>query len=772
MDVSEEGEAALRPIYQINDLPEEERGELERLAGPDAPIEAVVHSDLLFSGKYGRSRLVLCAKSIFVTENRAVQKRIALDQVATAYCRDFVGNSLFEVRTKSDERIPLIRYTKTLAESFQEIADRINGRLHVSDEEVVAHEEEAAKISGPKEEKPTYRCPNCGHPLLSPTDVCPKCANKRLILMRLVGFLRGHWHLVIAGIVLSVIVTLCSLGPGMLVRHLVDDALNPPPGASLDMDTRVHNHLIIVGVFFGLIFLRMFLQHFRIKVMGTLGQRVVFSLRQKLFRTLQRLSLSYFDREHTGRIMSRVLNDTRDVQAFVVQGLQQTIINGLLVLGIAAILFTQDAKLAGIALLPIPVVVVLTRFFSGRFRTIFQAARRRYASLSAAVSESISGVRVVKSFAQEDREIDGFEEKNRDVYDAGIFAVRTRAKFNPVVIFMMAVGTLVVWFVGGRWVLTGAITLGTLWQFIIYMNQFYSPIQMLIQLTETFQSSATAAERVFNILDMPSDVADHDKSIELTGVKGRIVIEHVSFNYADSERVLKDVSLTVQPGQMIGLVGQTGCGKTTLVSLVCRFYDPTAGKLTLDGVDLRDIKGQSLRTNIGIVLQDTFLFAGTVRENITYGKPEATEEEIIRATKAANAHDFIMSLPDGYDTQVGERGVGLSGGEKQRISIARAILKNPPILILDEATSAVDTATEVIIQEAMDRLVKGRTTFAIAHRLSTLRNADRLVVMQGGEIIEEGTHEDLMNSGGTYAELVNIQANFATEAGVDRQGSS
>ena len=765
MAVSDEGEAELRPIYQLDSLPEEEREELGRLAGPDAPIEAVVQSDLLSSGQYGRSRLVLCEKTLLVTENGVVDKRIQIDRITATYCREFVGNSLFEVRTESDERVPLIRYTKTLAEPFQEISERINKRLRVSDEEIVAQEEEAAKVSGPREEKPTYRCPNCGHPLLSPTDVCPKCTNKRVILMRLVKFLSGHWHLVTAGLLLSVLGTVCSLGPGMLMRHLVDDALTPPKDVALDMAQRYHNHIMIVGAFFGLIFIRMFLQHFRIKVMGTLGHRVVYGLRQKLFRTLQRLSLSYFDREHTGRIMSRVLNDTRDVRAFIVKGLQQAIINGLMIIGITVILFTQHPLLAAIALLPIPVVVVLTRFFSGRFRSIFQAARRRYASLSAAVSESISGVRVVKSFAQEDREIDEFEEKNRDVYDAGIFAVRTRAKFNPVVIFMMALGTLVVWFVGGRWVMTGAITLGTLWQFIIYMNMFYNPIQMLIQLTEMFQSSATAAERVFNILDTPSEVADHDGAIELKHVEGRIVLDNVSFKYADSERVLKDVSLTVEPGEMVGLVGQTGSGKSTLVSLVCRFYDPTAGRVTLDGLDLKDIKSQSLRKNIGIVLQETFLFAGTLKENISYGKPDATLEEIIRATKAANAHDFITNLPDGYDSQVGERGVGLSGGEKQRIAIARAILKDPPILILDEATSAVDTATELAIQEAMDRLVRGRTTFAIAHRLSTLRNADELVVMQGGEIIEQGTHEELMkHEDGIYAELVNIQASFGKDA--------
>ena len=309
-----------------------------------------------------------------------------------------------------------------------------------------------------------------------------------------------------------------------------------------------------------------------------------------------------------------------------------------------------------------------------------------------------------------------------------------------------------------------SLTLGMLLQFIGYMAMFYAPVQVLLQMAEVFQQTATAAERVFNILDMPTEVADHEDAMDIEQVNGRLDFHDVSFKYTDGQRVLKNVSLTIEPGQMLGLVGQTGSGKSTLVSLVCRFYDPTKGYITLDNMDLMDIKARSLRVHIGIVLQETFLFAGTLQENIAYGKPGASFEEIIRAAKAANAHDFIMNLPDGYDSEVGERGVGLSGGEKQRISIARAILKDPAILILDEATSAVDTATEQSIQEAMDRLVKGRTTIAIAHRLSTLRNADRLLVMDNGEVIEDGTHNELMEKDGVYANLVKVQGEFGKDA--------
>ncbi len=753
-------EPSLRPVYSLDELPDKERRELHRLVGSERSIVAVVYSDLLFSGRYGRSRLVLCDDEVLVFQHDKQDKCIRLEKVGSVQCRDFVGNGLLQVRMKDGRRMNLIRYSKTVADAFQEIAERINRMLHVSEDELQQYEEEVAKVSGPKEEKPTYRCPNCGHPLAYASDACPKCTSKRLVMGRLLRFLLAHRRLFVLGTALSIVVSAINLAPAYLVRLLVDDVLDRP---ELSQATRMHRLYGLVGVFLGLIAVRMVTQHYRIKLMGILSARVIMDLRRSLYRALQRLSLSYYDREHTGRIMARVLNDTRGIQQFLVDGLQQIVMYGLTAVAIPVILFVADAKLAVVALLPIPVVVFISRLFAKRFHTIFRTLRRRFANLSALVSDTISGMRVVKSFAQEEREVDAFDEKTREVYDAHVATAQTRALFKPSVLFMMTLGTIVVWLFGGRQVIAGSIKLGMLLLFIFYMSQFYTPIQALLQLTETFQDTATAAERVFGIMDMPTEVADHDKAVELKDVKGHVAFENVSFKYTDGDRVLKDINVAVQPGQMIGLVGQTGSGKSTLASLMCRFYDPTKGRVTLDGVDLRDIKQQSLRSNIGMVLQETFLFAGTIKENITYGKPDATDEEIIRAARTANAHDFIMGLPDGYDSEVGERGVGLSGGEKQRVAIARAILKDPSILILDEATSAVDTATEQAIQEAMDRLVKGRTTFAIAHRLSTLRNADRLLVLENGEIIEEGTHAELMDRDGVYANLVKIQGQFARD---------
>ena len=723
-------------------------------------VEKVLVSDILPSGSYGTSYVAVTDSEVCTIVDSAAQLRLSFANLSEVMTRDFVGNGLLEARTKDGRRVEIARYSRTLSDAAQELAADIGTRLGLSEEDLRDQQESAERSSGPTEAAGAYRCPTCSYPLVHQGDACPRCASKRSFLRRVSKYVKPNMPIVVAGGFLSIVVTLCNLAPGLLVRLLVDEAIM---AEDLARAARYRTLFLIIGVYLGFIVIRFVTQHFRIKTMGTLGTRIVRSLRLDTYRALQRLSLSYYDGELTGRIMARVLSDTQMVQGFVVNALQTSLINILMIVGISITLFTASPTLAVIALGPIPVVILIGRYFSARFRGIFRLVRRKYSTLSASVAESVTGVRVVKSFAQEDREYEAFEGKNDALYNAAISAVNTRSRFRPAVIFVMTLGTIVVWLVGGRAVVQGVLSLGLLLQFITYMNQFYAPIQQLIQLTETYQQSATAAERVFGIMTMPSEVSNHDMSVDLKDPAGKIELRDVSFGYQAGDRILKNVNITIEPGEMIGVVGETGAGKSTLVALVCRFYDPDSGVVLLDGQDLRDIRTQSLRSSIGMVLQETFLFARTVKENIAYGTPLVSDRAIIEAAKAANAHEFIMNLPDGYDSEVGERGVTLSGGEKQRISIARAILRNPAILILDEATSAVDSATEVAIQEAMDRLVKGRTTIAIAHRLSTLRNADKLIVVQDGEIAEAGSHQELLDAGGIYADLCNKQAAFARE---------
>jgi len=755
-----ETEEPERHFHRLEELPDAEQQQLTSIANGQA-VRAVADSDLLFSGEYGSARLVVLDEEVLTLEGGQVVRRVPLGDVKAVHCRGFVGNGALDLHTNDGRRVEAIRFSKSKAEQFNDIAELVNASLGTSAEELEAGQEEAAKASGPAEDRPTYRCPNCGYPLRNPSDACPKCTSTRQVMWRLTKMMKHHWKLALFGLVMSVLFTAFSLAPPLLVQQLVDKSLKPVE--PLPEDARWTNLYLICGALAAAFLLSAVFSNLRIRALGTLGNRAVKDLRSRLYRTLQRLSLSYYDREHTGRIMARMLTDTRVVQRFVGQSLQQILVNLLTVVGIAAILFSKNWKLAAIALLPTPLVLILVRWFSTRFRSIFRAVRRKYANLSASINETISGMRVVKSFAQEDREIEGFDEKNLDEYHARVVAVGARSVFTPALMFLTSIGVVAVWLVGGGWVLVGVggLTVGWLIAYIQLMSRFYNPVRQLLNLTEIFQESATGAERIFSIMDTPSEVTDHEKAREIEGIRGRIEVQDVSFAYTEGETVLRNIDLTVEPGEMVGLVGQTGSGKSTLVSLIARLYDPTRGRILLDAVDLQDIRLKSLRSNIGMVLQDPFLFAGTIRENIAYGRPEASELDIVRAAKAANAHEFIMNLPDAYDARVGERGVSLSGGEKQRVSIARAILKDPPILILDEATSAVDTATEAMIQEAMDRLVSGRTTLAIAHRLSTLRNADRLIVLAEGRIVEQGTHEELTEARGIYAALCEIQANFA-----------
>jgi ATP-binding cassette subfamily B protein len=498
-----------------------------------------------------------------------------------------------------------------------------------------------------------------------------------------------------------------------------------------------------------------------------ISQRVAYDLRNHLYDHLQGLSFAYFDKAQTGQLMSRATIDIEAVRAFISMGLLQILQTVFLTIGISYLLISLDWRLALMTLAFVPLMAYRAVLTSRRLRPVWLKVQRLIASLGTTLQESLSGVRIVKSFAQEKTEDKKFADDSRRLYDVQIDAARIVAFNTPLMVFLIGAPTALVLWYGGRQVIAGNLTIGGVVQFIMYLGMLAMPIRALGMVTNMYSRSMSAGERILEILDTTSQVKDKPDALVLDKLKGQVAFEDVSFSYAENAPALHSISFSVQPGQLVALVGASGSGKSTIINLILRFYDVSGGRITMDGVDIRDISLASLRKNIGTAQQDVFLFSTTIRNNIAYGMPDATLEQVTAAAKAAQIHDFIMSLPDGYETWVGERGHTLSGGEKQRVTIARAILKNPSILILDEITSSVDAETERLIRRAVDELIKGRTTFIISHRLPIITNADLILVIKDGQIVERGKHQELMAGNTLYRQTYLSQLASAQDYGAN-----
>jgi len=609
------------------------------------------------------------------------------------------------------------------------------------------------------------KCSNCGRALPGDSSVCPVCVNRLQALRRLLVYLAPYKWLAIGNGLLSVLATALSFVSPVVFSYMMDNVFRVTSrDAGLAVQVRVPASAadyrllgILVLVIVASSIVEMGISVLRGRTAAFLGARVLHDIRTELYTQLQRLSLAFYDKREVGAVMSRVQNDVGMLQNFLLDGAENIIIATLTILGVVIVMFTRSWQLAILVLLPVPFVIFATNTYWRGLMKLWRRVWHQNSSLGARLADSLNGVRVVRAFAQESRETERFNSRSGELRDATMRVERKAALFYPVLGFVMGLGGPITWYMGGRQVLDNTLTLGGLTLFTVLLARLYGPIQQLTRLVNFTTRAMTAAERVFEILDTTPEIRERPDAVPMPHVEGRVEFRDVTFGYDKHRPVLHGVNLTVEPGEMIGLVGHSGAGKSTLINLLLRFYDVDEGALLVDGVDLRDIKRDDVRNQIGVVLQEPYLFHGTIFDNIAYGKPGASPGEVMSAAKAAFAHDFIVGFPDGYDTVVGERGTRLSGGERQRISIARAILHNPRILILDEATASVDTETEQQIQSALRNLIAGRTTFAIAHRLSTLRNASRLVVMDAGLIAEQGTHDELLSKRGAFYKLVNAQ---------------
>ncbi|KMQ52421.1 Lipid A export ATP-binding/permease protein MsbA [Chitinispirillum alkaliphilum] len=698
-------------------------------------------SDLDSSRKFGASYLVLTERSLLTVCSGNITAEYPLDQICDIRIDELVGGGRLSVVLK-EGTYHLIYYSNHkvphFADASKYIMDYVNG---------IATEH-------PEEQMKTF-CAKCQSPMPDPKSNCPRCVPRLKVFSRIMSLSSPYKGKVIALMIVTALGVLFQVLPPYITKKIVDEVIEGGDTGRLYLYTGA---MISAGLLYFLMRL------INIHLTSWISARIVGDLRSRLHSVLQYLKLKFFAKREPGEIVGRVMHDTSELLQFLVEGVPYLLINTISFFVVAFILIRINWVLALFIFLPVPLLVFGSGWFWKKLHPLFLRQGTVIGHMHSVLNESFYGLRVIKAFSQEKRRIGMFDSVNQRLAKTEMKTFRIFGSFNEFMFAIMALGVALVWFFAVHMIVgeNSNMTLGDLLAFVGYIWLFYGPLQYFSVILNWMTHAFSGAERIFEIIDSSPESHDHPEAVTLPQIKGHIEFRDVHFSYERGKQVIKGINLDIKPGEVIGLVGRSGAGKSTIINLLSRFYEPDSGEVFLDGLPVEKIKLEQLRKSMGIVLQDPFLFNTTIAENIAYGLHDVSFKDVVEAARAAHAHEFIIKKPDGYDTVVGNGTGGLSGGERQRIAIARAILHNPPILILDEATSAVDATTEMKIQEAISGLVKGRTTIAIAHRLSTLRNADRLVVIDNGVIVEIGTHDELMNRGGIYAQMADSYSKMNT----------